>query len=145
VYKIQWIKMHGETVKLPTNFVTPLMWQANCLSHLHKKQDGIFSIMCLGKRRTIKWQACKILLYVQCVNCRSQWTRGLSRGSAAAHLLGLWVRIPPGAWMYVRCECCELSGRSLCDGLITHPEEFYWVCWVRVWSRSPERKVHDPE
>jgi hypothetical protein len=26
---------------------------------------------------------------------RSQWPRGLTRRSAAAHLLGLWVRIPP--------------------------------------------------
>ena len=27
--------------------------------------------------------------------CRSQWPRGLRRTSAAARLLGLWVRIPP--------------------------------------------------
>jgi hypothetical protein len=27
---------------------------------------------------------------------RSQWPRGLSRGSAAARLLGLWVRIAQG-------------------------------------------------
>ena len=27
---------------------------------------------------------------------RSQWPRGLMRGSAVARLLGLWVRIPPG-------------------------------------------------
>jgi len=27
---------------------------------------------------------------------RSQWPRGLRRGSAAARLLTLWVRIPPG-------------------------------------------------
>ena len=32
--------------------------------------------------------------------------RGLRRGSAAARLLRLWVRIPPGAWMSVCCECC---------------------------------------
>jgi hypothetical protein len=30
--------------------------------------------------------------------------------SAAAGLLGLSVRIPPGAWMSVSCECCVLSG-----------------------------------
>jgi hypothetical protein len=29
--------------------------------------------------------------------CRSQWPRCLKRGSAPAHLLGLWFRIPPGA------------------------------------------------
>jgi hypothetical protein len=47
---------------------------------------------------------------------------------AAARLLGLRVRIPPRAWMSVSCECCVLSGRGLCDGPITRPEESY-----RVW------------
>ena len=46
-------------------------------------------------------------------------------GSAAAQLLGLRVRIPPVVWMSVSCECCVSSGRGLCDGLITRPEEFY--------------------
>jgi hypothetical protein len=31
--------------------------------------------------------------------------RGLRPGSAAARLLGLRDRIPPGAWMSVSCEC----------------------------------------
>jgi hypothetical protein len=30
--------------------------------------------------------------------------------------------------MFVYCECCVLSGRGLCDGLITRPEESY-----RLW------------
>ena len=30
-----------------------------------------------------------------------------------------------GGWMFVCCECCVLSGRGLCDGLITRPEEAY--------------------
>ena len=34
---------------------------------------------------------------------RSQWPCGLRRGSSAARLLGSWVRIPPGAWMFVLC------------------------------------------
>jgi hypothetical protein len=59
--------------------------------------------------------------------CRSQWPRGLRRGSAGARLLGLRVRIPPGAWMSVSFECCLLSGRGLCVGLITRPEESYRV------------------
>ena len=57
--------------------------------------------------------------------CRSQWPRGLRRRSAAAGLLRSWVRIPPGAWIFVCCECCVLSGRDLCDKLITRPEESY--------------------
>ena len=32
---------------------------------------------------------------------RSQWPRVLTRGSAAARFLGLRVRIPPRAWMFV--------------------------------------------
>jgi len=59
---------------------------------------------------------------------RSQWSRGLRRRSAAARLLRSWVRIPPGAWILVCCECCVLSGRGLCDELITRPEESY-----RLW------------
>ena len=60
--------------------------------------------------------------------CRSQWPRGLRRRSAAARLLRSWVRIPPGAWVFVCCERCVLSGRGLCDELITRPEESY-----RMW------------
>jgi len=53
--------------------------------------------------------------------CRSQWPRGLRRRSAAARLLRSWVRIPPEAWIFVCCECRVLSGRGLCDELITRP------------------------
>ena len=30
------------------------------------------------------------------IHSRSRWPRGLRRRSAAARLVGLWVRIPPG-------------------------------------------------
>jgi hypothetical protein len=30
--------------------------------------------------------------------------------------------------MFFCCECCVLSGRGLCDGLVTRPEESY-----RLW------------
>jgi hypothetical protein len=46
---------------------------------------------------------------------RSQWPRGLRRGSAAARLLRLWFRIPLGACMFVCCEFCLSSNRGLCD------------------------------
>ena len=72
---------------------------------------------------------------------RCQWPRGLRRRSTAARLLWLWARIPPGAWMFVCCECCVLSGRGLCNGLITRPEESYrmWCVWVRSWSLDNEK------
>jgi hypothetical protein len=70
---------------------------------------------------------------------RSQWPSGLRSGSAAACLLGLRVQIPPRAWMFVCCECCVLSGRGLCNGLITRPEESYWLCCVIVCDIETSR------
>ena len=108
-------------------------------------------------------------------DCRSQWPSGLRRVSTTYRLLGLRVRIPPrawmfvfcvlcskdkrhnedrvivqstenkkkkippGAWMLVRCECCVLSGRGLCDGLITRPEESYRLCCVIVCDLETSR------
>jgi len=47
--------------------------------------------------------------------------------------------------MSVCCDCCVLSGRGLCDGLITRPEESYglWrvvVCYQET-SKNEEVKV----
>jgi hypothetical protein len=70
----------------------------------------------------------------------SQWTRGLRRESAAVCLLGLWVQIQSGAWMSVCCECCVLSGRGFCVGLITRTEDLcpVWCVWVWSWSLDNE-------
>jgi hypothetical protein len=38
--------------------------------------------------------------------------------------------------MDVCCECCVLSDRGLCDGLITRPEESYRVCVVSECDRQ---------
>ena len=76
--------------------------------------------------------------------CLFQWPRGLRRRSTAARLLKLWVRIPPEAWKFVCCMCCVLSGRGLCDELITRPQESYYRLWCVVvcdletsWMRRP--------
>jgi hypothetical protein len=73
----------------------------------------------------------------------SQWPRGPRRGSAAAQLLGLRVRILPGAWMSVPFECCVLSGRGPCVGLITRREESCraWCVWVWSWSLDNEEAL----
>jgi hypothetical protein len=60
-----------------------------------------------------------------CSGCQSQWSHGVRCGPSAERLLGSWVRIPAGVWMFVSCECCGLSSRGLCDELITRPEESY--------------------
>jgi hypothetical protein len=62
---------------------------------------------------------------------RPQCPRDLKRRSAADRLLGSWVRIPPGAWVFVSCTVFVLSGRGVCDGPIPHPEESY-----RLWCVS---------
>ena len=58
---------------------------------------------------------------------------------AAAHLLRSWVRIPPGAWIFVCCEYRVLSGTGLCDGLITRPEESYRLWCVAVCDLETSR------
>jgi hypothetical protein len=74
---------------------------------------------------------------------RSRWPRGLSLGSAATRLRRLCVRVPPGAWMSVSCEYSVLSGRCLCDEVITRAENSYrmWcvvVCDLETsWIRRP--------
>ena len=90
----------------------------HCKQDIHKTSDCLSWTDCGSHYNILKK-----------TNCRSQWPRGLRRRSTAARLLRWWVRIPPGAWMSLCCECCVLSVRGLCDELITRPEESY-----RLWS-----------
>ena len=53
---------------------------------------------------------------------------------AVALFLGLRVRIPLGSRKSISCECCVLSGRDLCVGLITSLEKSYRVWRVWIWS-----------
>jgi hypothetical protein len=41
--------------------------------------------------------------------------------------------------MFVCCECCVLSGRDLCDGLITRPEESYRLWRVVVCGQETSK------
>jgi len=61
-------------------------------------------------------------------SCLFHWSCGLRSGSAVTPLRRMRVRIPPGTWMSVSCECYMPSGRGLCDGPINRREESY-----RVW------------
>ena len=55
-------------------------------------------------------KCCQRLFFRVFTLCRSQWPRGLRRRSAAARLLGLWVRIPAESWMSVSCVvCCQVE------------------------------------
>ena len=48
-------------------------------------------------------------------------------------------RNPTGAWIFVCCVCRVLSGRGLCDELITRPEESYRLCCVVVCDLETSR------
>ena len=41
--------------------------------------------------------------------------------------------------MSVCCECCVLSGRGLCEELITRPDESYRLLCVVVCDLEPSR------
>jgi len=41
--------------------------------------------------------------------------------------------------MFVWCECCVLSGRGLCDRLITRPEESYRLWRVDVCDQETSK------
>jgi hypothetical protein len=68
------------------------------------------------------------LLFVQEI-IRLMDVAARSKGWVCGRLLaGIAGSNPARAWMSVRCECCLLSIRGLCDGLITRPGESYRVC-----------------
>lgn len=72
---------------------------------------------------------------------RSQWLLCLRYGSLAARFQGFRIRIRPGAWRSVSCDCCMLSGRGLCFGLITRPQTSYRLscvcdCEASIMRRS---------
>ena len=102
----------GYPLHSPVSLSLPLP----CVTVCHHVSTVLYQSMYLC---LIQYFLVRILFTVKCLTSRSQWPRGLRRRSAAARLLRSWVRIPPRAWMFV---CCVLSGRGLCDELITRPE-----------------------
>ena len=67
----------------------------------------------------------------------SRWDSN-PRSQQVSGLLRSWVRILPRAWIFVCCECRVLSG-SLCDELITRPEESYRLWFVVVCDLETSR------
>jgi len=75
----------------------------------------------------VAYHSSTFLLLVQVI-CKSRWSRGIKPGLTAVRMLGWRFRIPLESWKYVSCECCVVSGRGLCVGLIARPVESY-----RMW------------
>ena len=67
--------------------------------------------------------------------------RSLKPGSVAAGLMGLWVRIPPTAWMSLSCAYCILlvevsaSGWSVVQKSLTECGEFVRDCGASTMRR----------
>ena len=83
------------------SFETDVAEFTACVAAVSSSLDaGRRSCGCANLRvmRCMFWGACVILT-------RSWGPSGPRRRSAAAGLLGLWVRISPGAWMFVSYEC----------------------------------------
>ena len=58
-------------------------------------------------------KCCQRLFFRIFTLCRSQWPLGLRRGSAAARLLGLRVRVPPGVMDVSLLLLCVVRWKSL--------------------------------
>jgi len=57
--------------------------------------------------------------------------------SCRRSLTGIAGSNSDGTLVFLSYECCVLSSRGFCVGLITRPEESYWVrCFQWVWSPS---------
>ena len=81
-----------------------------------------------------------ILLNVRCMEIglpvpMAARSKALVCGRSPAEIVGS----NPTGGMDVCCECCVLSGRGLCDGLITHPEESYRLWCVVVCDLETSR------
>jgi hypothetical protein len=127
-----WVQQNGcnfliswGAVRFPRTLLHGEGWQICVKQHFLNFQISKW-IKVLCENNALTHRHFILLSYIR--NSRSQCPRGLRGRSAAARLLRSWVRIPPWAWMSVCCECCVVSGRGLCDELITRPEESY-----RLW------------
>ena len=70
----------------------------------------------------------------------SQQTNIHTPGGIRTHDLSRWAAYPPpGAWIFVCCECRVLSGRGICDELITDPEESYRLCCIIMCDLETSR------
>jgi len=102
---------------------------------------------CCNHTRPIVWLAGRILLrdvgkhwqykFVLLASCWSQWPLGPGCRFAAARLLRLWVRIPPGAWMFVvNVMCCQVEVCAMSWSLVERSPTDCGAC-LWVIQRSP--------
>ena len=141
---------HSEEVNTATDKYGAWFCRSHCVEPWHFRaqvpyiKTRIWSFLSLKFCRCYFDPLCKIrehitdfqLLFL--IYGRSQWPRGLRRVSAATHLLGLWVRIPPGAWIclsVVSVVCCQVEVFESGWSLIQRNHTNCGVCnWIWSWS-----------
>jgi len=101
----------------------------------------------VGKTPLDEWSAGRRELYLTTHDTHNRqismprWDSN-PRSQQVSGLLTCWDRgfeSHRGAWIFVCCECRVLSGRGLCDELITRPEESYRLCCVVVCDLETSR------
>jgi len=93
-YPVSWLISYGAKLLLPLYLRT---MYTNAITFAFNKPQKPAPIAHCDKFNLYIW------------SCRCRWPRGLRCRSSAAHLLGLWVRIPPGSCCLspVKVVCCE--------------------------------------
>jgi len=127
-------------VSIPKSFKSNLQWHAPFFCSLLYCtvwiSQVVIALVVFRRNFTVKFY----FLHAFFLCRRFRWPRGLRHGSAAG-LLGLRVRIPPGAWIFVSSDCYVFcAGRVLCDVPVSRPGKSYrvQVC-VCVWSAATLR------
>jgi len=106
------------------------------------RPSGVLSRQLASCNVSTFWCSCNQCSWCENVSrsCSNFWSVSVAARSTAARLLRSWFRIPPGARMSVCCEYCVLSGRGLCDELITRPEESYRL-WRGLCDLEKKEKI----
>jgi len=108
----------------------------------------------LRRRTNISFNLVSLYLFVKNV-VTSPWDKQICNkivlcvaahsniGSAAAPLLGLWLRIPPEAWMSVSFECCQAEVSSMSWSLV-QKSPTYSGASLCVFQKHLKWGGHDP-
>ena len=92
---------------------------------------------CLAEATPCRLQLCIVMgISSRKLSDHYDFSRWAACGRSPAEIVG---SNPTGAWIFVCCECRVLSGRGLCDELITRPEEFYRLWCVVVCDLETSR------
>ena len=85
---------------------------------VHDHYCVFFSKITTAKPTFLNYPRCGLRLPIPLAARSKAWACGRLHAATAGSN-------PAGAWLFVCCECCVLSGRRRCFSMITRPEESY--------------------